>query len=426
VHYEERLIVSSGRILGYSQSAVAKRKADIASAIQRRVAALGDDEVLSLDPEAWAGEVAGDLAIVPPKPRPDGMEAVPHGRVRIDCTGLPGISFTALEGTGVVRDGDKVTVSVPVDGDVGLLASRTSAGGHGFKVDLAADCVERTYQWPHVLGAEAMREDVHRFLAGLAQGASLIADEVAAINGSLKQQALKALAVRREAIEASQDFTSKLRLPFRPAAEAPRPIPMPKRIDPPVAMARAPRQAAADPASGIVLDDFYKHVVHVLRSAARGLERTPGWFATAEEEALRDHLLVTLNTHYEGAATGETFNARGKTDILVRFENHNVFIGECKIWGGRRVLDGALTQLLSYATWRDTRLALVLFVRRKGLSAVIETTREALASRPEFAGWSKLRDGQGVLRCQLAGAGGHDRRQVLTVFFVHLHQTAIP
>jgi hypothetical protein len=39
---------------------------------------------------------------------------------------------------------------------------------------------------------------------------------------------------------------------------------------------------------------------------------------------------VTLNSHYEGAATGETFNGTGKTDILVRHGLDNAFIGQCK------------------------------------------------------------------------------------------------
>ena len=36
----------------------------------------------------------------------------------------------------------------------------------------------------------------------------------------------------------------------------------------------------------------------------------------------------------EGQATGETFNAAGKTDILLRIDGKNVFIGECKFWKG--------------------------------------------------------------------------------------------
>lgn len=35
------------------------------------------------------------------------------------------------------------------------------------------------------------------------------------------------------------------------------------------------------------------------------------------EEALRDVLLVSLNSIFEGKATGETFSKRGKTDIYL-------------------------------------------------------------------------------------------------------------
>ncbi len=64
------------------------------------------------------------------------------------------------------------------------------------------------------------------------------------------------------------------------------------------------------------------------------VERNPTSFATLDEEGIRDHFLLQLNGHYEGAATGETFNAAGKTDIMIRAEDRNVFIAECKFWRG--------------------------------------------------------------------------------------------
>lgn len=48
------------------------------------------------------------------------------------------------------------------------------------------------------------------------------------------------------------------------------------------------------------------------------------------EEAIRTVLLVALNGHYEGQASGETFNFEGQTNILIRSEGRSVFIGECK------------------------------------------------------------------------------------------------
>ena len=64
------------------------------------------------------------------------------------------------------------------------------------------------------------------------------------------------------------------------------------------------------------------------------MERSPSAFESMGEEDLRTHFLVQLNGHYEGQATGETFNYEGKTDILIRTEGRNIFIAECKYWGG--------------------------------------------------------------------------------------------
>jgi hypothetical protein len=68
------------------------------------------------------------------------------------------------------------------------------------------------------------------------------------------------------------------------------------------------------------------------------MERSPSAFHHMDEEALRTHFLVQLNGHYEGQATGETFNYEGKTDILVRSGDRNIFIAECKFWGGPKKL----------------------------------------------------------------------------------------
>jgi hypothetical protein len=52
------------------------------------------------------------------------------------------------------------------------------------------------------------------------------------------------------------------------------------------------------------------------------------------------------------------FNAAGKTGILIRAEDRHFFIAECKIWRGLKTVREALTQLLAYLTWRDTKAAL--------------------------------------------------------------------
>ena len=101
----------------------------------------------------------------------------------------------------------------------------------------------------------------------------------------------------------------------------------------------------------------------MLRNARNALERTPSMTANLDEEKIRDLLLVILNAQFEGAAAGEVFNAAGKTDILIRAGDRNVFIAECKIWRGPKTIREALDQLLSYLTWRDTKAALLVFIR---------------------------------------------------------------
>jgi len=78
----------------------------------------------------------------------------------------------------------------------------------------------------------------------------------------------------------------------------------------------------------------YENILGVMKSMVRVMESSPHAFSTMKEEDLRQHFLVQLNGQYQGGATGETFNYEGKTDILIREKERNVFIGECKFWKG--------------------------------------------------------------------------------------------
>jgi hypothetical protein len=123
----------------------------------------------------------------------------------------------------------------------------------------------------------------------------------------------------------------------------------------------------------------YDEILEMISSLAIAMERSPSTFAAMTEEQLRDQLLVILNANFEGRATGETFNKGGKTDILIRERDRNVFIAECKFWDGPKTLTGAIDQLLGYACWRDTKVAIVLFNRRKDFSAVLAAIPDVVA-----------------------------------------------
>jgi len=128
----------------------------------------------------------------------------------------------------------------------------------------------------------------------------------------------------------------------------------------------------------------YEHILGVLQNMVQVMERSPSAFETMDEESIRSHFLVQLNGHYEGQATGETFNYEGKTDILVRSEGKNIFIGECKFWSGPKMLLETIDQVLGYTSWRDTKVAVVVFNRNKDFSRVLGSIAETASEHSNF------------------------------------------
>jgi hypothetical protein len=118
------------------------------------------------------------------------------------------------------------------------------------------------------------------------------------------------------------------------------------------------------------------------------IECSPKVLSLLDEETLRTLFLVQLNAQYERRATGETFNFRGKTDILIQAEDSghsgHAFIAECKFWYGAQAFSDAIDQLIGYITWRDTKTAIIVFNRNKNFSKVLATVRETAMQHPNF------------------------------------------
>ncbi|MBN9795638.1 hypothetical protein DMP17_44795 [Pseudonocardia sp. TMWB2A] len=131
-------------------------------------------------------------------------------------------------------------------------------------------------------------------------------------------------------------------------------------------------------------EEHYEDALGVLQRLRNGFERNPTIAADAGEEQIRDLLLFHLNGHFEGLAAAEVFNRTGKTDILIRVDDRNVFIAECKIWSGPKRFAKAIDQLLSYLAWRDTKAALLVFVRQAGLSSIMKKSLQEAHAHPAF------------------------------------------
>jgi len=148
------------------------------------------------------------------------------------------------------------------------------------------------------------------------------------------------------------------------------------------------------------------------------VEQSPGTYAGMGEEARRQTLVATLNTHYGGRAHAEAFNNEGKTDILIRYEGRNLFICECKFWSGAERFSDTIDQLFRYTGWRDTKLAIVMFVREKGLTSIVAKARTALSGHPQFVAWKDAVT-ETELCATMRWPGDDERFADLNVLFVH-------
>jgi hypothetical protein len=136
-------------------------------------------------------------------------------------------------------------------------------------------------------------------------------------------------------------------------------------------------------------DDIYKDILKHIYSLCKEYERHESIYKGKHEEDLRDLIVPSLNSVFIGTnSTAETFNRKGKTDIITKApDNSIVFIAECKVWHGEKMLSEAIDQLLGYVTWRDTRTALILFVKNSGLLDVIEKAKSTISQHNCYAGY---------------------------------------
>lgn len=198
-------------------------------------------------------------------------------------------------------------------------------------------------------------------------------------NSSLKGEVRRYLERRLKKAEDYLALREKLNIPLELNKNAPntKPIRL-KKVKKNKSMSLPKLKTA--PVEYSISDDDYNNIKSIINLSCMSMEKTARTFCKLQEEELRDVILASLNTHYLGTATGETFNKRGKTDIHIPFENKSAYIGECKIWTGRGAFSKAITQLFSYMRWRDTKTSLIFFNKRnKDFPNILKTIDEVLS-----------------------------------------------
>ncbi len=209
--------------------------------------------------------------------------------------------------------------------------------------------------------------------------------EVERANASLDQHVRNVFSARKQRIQKSSGVLASLGVPIKKssAVSATFSVPAPQKRKKPLLNKPSVKEAGFTPEPSLD-QDTYVEILKLIHDVGKEFERLPSLYAGKEEEHLRDHFLMMLEPNFEGSATGETFNKTGKTDILLRHEGSNVFIGECKFWKGEKSYLATISQLLGYLTWRDSKAAVIMFVPNKDFTSVIVTAKESSPKHTNF------------------------------------------
>jgi len=263
---------------------------------------------------------------------------------------------------------------IPFEGEAAIFNSRASTFGlsspHG---EVRGSELILSYGVPD----DGRGEVAQQFAAELArvkQNLEWLRGDAAQHNAQLPSAAEQAIERRRQKLLTDRKQIASLGFPLRQRDSAqtyavPSVRPKPKIQRPPggtVPFTPEPALAMTE----------YERILELMANVGRAMELSPSAFRNLDEEDLRTQFLVQLNGQYQGKASGETFNLAGKTDIIIREDERNIFIAECKFWNGPSGLTKAIDQLLSYTSWRDTKTAILLFNRGRQLSGILPKIQE--------------------------------------------------
>lgn len=267
--------------------------------------------------------------------------------------------------------GCRVEVRIPFTGDPDLFLCRPST--FTFSPPCARvgqNQLVLIYDQPGQLNPEAVKTNYEQTLKQIREYLQNVETDSRTFHSGLEAQVRQMLTTRKNRILQYRQAGLNIGIPLKRRPDAAQTYSVPGVVRKPQIQRPIVKEKSFAPEPTLV-ESEYEHILGIIRSMVSVMERSPKEFIHLGEEGLRSHFLVQLNGQYQGRATGETFNYHGKTDILIREGDRNVFIAECKIWKGEGELLKAIDQILSYLHWRDTKTALMVFNRNKSFSDVL-------------------------------------------------------
>lgn len=282
---------------------------------------------------------------------------------------------------------DVIIYHIPFSGDIYILANRAVSGfsiSGSTTVGVVNDCltveIVNYYNDPEKIKS-SFAEQKRYILSDY----NLLQKDCKSFNDGLLDIALKYIRERKNKILQTNNLMASLGVPLKIKKDVSNTFSVPKpelrkkiKIEPKVYEDKFNPEPTLS-------SEHYHEILRIINDVGKNFERMPSTYTNKGEEDLRDHILLTLDPNFEfGSASGETFNKKGKTDILLKYKSDVVFIAECKFWGGKSQYFKTFDQLISYLTYRDSKTALVLFSKNKEISNVFSTIEKETKNHPNF------------------------------------------
>lgn len=231
---------------------------------------------------------------------------------------------------------------------------------HPDNIEMFGDKITFYYDVPYTEDTEKMMQTVlSQYNEDLSKFRIIIShmnDDINRFNNEIKEKLNKKITEKRKRISVLYEFSKKMAVPLNKSSEAPnlQPIKVIKKTKP-----LTTKVIKED--EYYILDEDYNEILRRIKHIGSSMERVPSTYTKLKEEELRNVIVSQLNVDYEGEVQGESFRNSGKTDICIEYKNRAAFVAECKIWKGKNTLQGTINQLLGYTTWKDSKLAIILF-----------------------------------------------------------------
>ena len=318
----------------------------------------------------------------PPRLLPDEIHIESEGETRVDISLRPEFSMWNRNGPNYVP-GSYVTVAIPFEGEgkfFGFQASTFTYNPPRGRV--VGETVLIDFQ-DVKLNHQKIQQEIKSTVDSIKEYLSWIKNDCDKWNARVQAIAEQCVRDRKNRLLEQASMVSALGLPIkrRPDSTSSFSIPVVRKKRP-VSLPSTPREVFKPEPE--LSNSEYDYILTIIDRLSQNIERSPSTFVSMGEEQIRDLILVSLNGHYKGDATGETFNGHGKTDILIRADERNVFIAECKFWKGQKSLYASIEQILRYLTWRDTKAALLLFSKNLEFTNVLSSIADAVPLHPNF------------------------------------------